>query len=187
MDFLSLLKSRHSIKSFKDEIVPRDKIKAMLDLVTLSPSYKNLQSFKLILITDNKIKAKIENIIPDDNSAKKGFVEAPISIVVTSRTDVCEYYEDNEFYMLDGAVAMFNLLLAATNEGLGSCWIEIIAEDALRGILNIPSNYRVIGLTPIGFTQNPIGYIKPESDIIDKKNISDMSYENLWNKQIDYF
>lgn len=187
MDFLSLLKSRHSVKSFKDEIVPGDKVKAILDMVTLSPSFKNLQSYKLILISDNTTKENIEKIIPDDNSAKKGFIEAPLSIVVTAREDVSSYYEDNQFYMLDGAIAMYTLLLAATSEGLGSCWIEVINEDALRSALDIPSNYRVIGLTPIGYTQNSIGYIKPSSGMIDKKSISDISYENLWNKQIDYF
>lgn len=187
MDFLSLLKSRHSIKDYKDEIVPKEKIKNIFESITLSPSYKNLQNFKAILINDINIKEKIEKVIPDNNSAKKGFIEAPLSIVVAVQKDVNKEYNDNRYYMLDGAIVMYNILLSATSENLGSCWIEVENEKEFKSILNIPENYKVIGLTPIGYHQRPVGYIKEDPYIIDKKNILDVSYENTWDNNISYF
>ena len=187
MEFLSLLKARHSIKSYKDEIVPKEKIKNIFESIKLSPSYRNLQSFKAILINDISVKEKLEKAVPDSNSAKKGFIEAPLSIVVTVQKDVDKEYNDNRYYMLDGAIVMYNILLSATSENLGSCWIEIENEEEFKSILNIPENYKVIGLTPIGYHERPIGYIKEDPYIIDKKSISDISYENTWENNISYF
>jgi len=58
--------------------------------------------------------------------------------------------DDKEFYLVDSAIAMEHLVLAATNEGYGTCWIASIDENKVKQILDIPQNYRVVAMTPIG-------------------------------------
>ena len=43
------------------------------------------------------------------------------------------------------------MILAATEEGLGTCWIGAYKEDEVKEVLNIPDRYRVVGLTPLGY------------------------------------
>ncbi|KMT22600.1 nitroreductase family protein [Clostridium cylindrosporum] len=186
MDFLTLLKSRHSVKSFKDQDVPKEKIQSILESVTLCPSYRNLQSFKVLLITDSNVKGMIEAIIPEDNRGKKGFVEAPFSVVVVADAGASEDQRENKYYMFDGAIVMYNILLAATNEELGSCWIEVENEDELKNALDIPKKYKVIGISPIGYAEDPTGD-NGNTDLIDKKSIEEVSYENVWKNELSYF
>ena len=51
----------------------------------------------------------------------------------------------------DCAIAMDHLILAATNEGLGSCWVGWIERDAIREILGIPADIEIPVIVPIGY------------------------------------
>jgi len=46
---------------------------------------------------------------------------------------------------------MENLVLAATGEGLGTCWIGKFNEKAIREMLKIPSRFRVVALLALGY------------------------------------
>lgn len=180
MDFFDLLKLRYSTKSFKGDVVRREKIEKIFELVSLSPSYKDGLNFKLLLITDVNVKALVEDSIANDNSAKNGFKEAPLAVVVVVDTEVDDYYRENKYYMLDGAIAMYNLLLSASNEGLGSCWIETVEEEHLKNSLDIPERYKVIGITPIGYANDK----DIEHKKIDTSLIHEIAYENVWKNDL---
>lgn len=182
MNFLDLLKVRYTSKSFKKDMVPKEKVENIFKSLSLVPSYKDKQSFKALLITDNNIKSLIEKSISDDNSSKKGFLEAPLSIVVVSNTNVSKEYNKDQYYMLDGAIAMYTIMLAAASEGLGSAWIEIENEDNLKNSLDIPKKYKVIGVTPIGYSND----IDIENKYLEDKHIFDNIYENVWKNNSEY-
>ena len=56
-----------------------------------------------------------------------------------------------EYYPVDAAIGFTHMVLAATNEGLGTCWMGWFDEEAVQKILEIPKKIRVIGVTPLGF------------------------------------
>lgn len=182
MNFLSLLKERYTCKSFKEDAVPKDKIRNIFESLSLIPSYKDKHSFNIILITDKNIKSLVEKSISDNNSSKKGFLEAPLSMVVVSNMDVDKTYKEEEYYMLDGAIAMYTIMLAATSEGLGSAWIEVEHEDNLKNALDIPKEYRVIGITPIGYSND----IDVENKHIEETDKFKNLHENAWNNIIEH-
>jgi nitroreductase len=58
-------------------------------------------------------------------------------------------------YPIDVAIAMDHLSLAATAEGLGTCWIGSFDESLVKQILGIPSAVRVVQLMPLGYPADP--------------------------------
>ena len=54
-------------------------------------------------------------------------------------------------YAVDLAIAMEQVVLAATNEGLGTCWIGAFSQDGVRKVLDIPVKYKVVTVMPIGY------------------------------------
>ncbi len=76
--------------------------------------------------------------------------------------------------MVDCGIAMEHLVLAATNEGYGTCWIGSFDEEETRKILNIPQNFKVVAMTPIGETNEVDEHYPP-------KEISQHIYYNNWD------
>jgi nitroreductase len=60
-------------------------------------------------------------------------------------------YDGKNYAMVDGALAMDHLMLAATELGLGTCWIGAFDPAAVREILGLPDGVEVVGMTPLGF------------------------------------
>lgn len=53
--------------------------------------------------------------------------------------------------MVDVAIAMQNMVLAATAEGLGTCWVGSFDEEEVKEMLKIPGDYRVVALLALGY------------------------------------
>jgi nitroreductase len=71
--------------------------------------------------------------------------------------------------MVDVAIAMQNMILTATELGLGTCWIADFDEKAIRKALNLPSNIRVVAMTPLGYPaeeKHPVSDRKPLAEIV---------------------
>jgi nitroreductase len=56
-----------------------------------------------------------------------------------------------EYFTVDVSIAFEHLILAATDAGLGTCWIGGFNEEDVKELLEIPNRIRVVALTPIGY------------------------------------
>ena len=74
----------------------------------------------------------------------------------------------NEKIIKDLALALEHLILAATEKGLGTCWIGAFKEKLVKDILSIPENIRAVALTPVGYPAREGGNRgrKPLSEIV---------------------
>ena len=72
-------------------------------------------------------------------------------IVLCALPSESEVWEGKDFMMLDAGLAMEHLVLAATDQGLGTCWQGLFSEEKARKALNIPENVRVVAMTPLGY------------------------------------
>ena len=78
--------------------------------------------------------------------------EAPIVIVGIADPKLSGTRADKHYYLLDMGIVMEHMMLAAAELGLGTCWIGgQFNEDTVRETLKIPSQYRVVALTPLGY------------------------------------
>jgi len=147
MDFYDAVNKRKSIRSFLDRPVEEEKLHRILNAARLAPSARNLQEWRFIAVKDPGIRRRL---IPA--AAGQSFVgEAPVVIVGCADTDEHVMRCGEKCYPIDVAIAMEHIALAATAEGLGTCWIGAFYQDQVKIVLNIPDNIKVVELMPIGY------------------------------------
>ena len=175
MQFDDVVKTRKSIKKFKDTPINTKKLARMISAAMMSPSWRNNTSYRFILVDEKRELEQISKaIINKDNSAAQSILEAPMTAVVVANPDASGEVENKEYYLVDSAIAMEHFVLSATNEGYGTCWIAAIDEDIIKKTLSIPQNYKVVAMTPIG-------EIAESKEHNDKKDVSDFVFLNTWD------
>ena len=175
MEFYDVIKSRQSIKKFKDSPINTEKLTRIINAAMMSPSWKNKSSYKFILVDEKKeLEQLSKSIMNKDNSAAQSILEAPMTAVVVADPDASGEVESREYYLVDSAIAMEHFILSATNEGYGTCWIAALNEDIIKKALSIPQNYKVVAITPIG-------EIAESKEHNDKKDERDFVFLNTWD------
>jgi len=149
MQLLELMRSRHSIRGYSDREVEKEKLDYMIEAFRVAPSAKNIQPWHLIVVNNKDI---INKLVPACNN--QTFIsEAPIVIAVIG--DEMNAYGGMGGYVsslfVDIGIAFEHLVLAAWEQGLGTCWIGSFKEEEVKRILNVPRDLRVVALTPLGY------------------------------------
>lgn len=176
MQFYDVIKNRTSIKSFKSTTIDRDKVDRMINAAIMSPSWKNSSSYKFIIVEDQHKKDSIADAVNNKTSdTENSLKQAPMVVVVAADPNESGNVDGKEYYLVDGAIAMEHFVLAATAEGYGTCWIAALDENKVKSTLNIPANYKVIGLTPVGEIQEQKAHY-------DEKNVRDYVFLDSWNE-----
>lgn len=183
MDFYKVLETRTSIKKFKSDQIKEESIGKMINAAMLSPSWKNNTSYKFIIVDDQRIREKLgETINNDTEDAQNAINDAPLTVVVVGNPSESGQINGKDFYLVDAAIAMEHFILAATNEGYGTCWMASFDENKIKNILGIPKEYKVIALTPIGVTEEAKNHypMKPVDSHIYLNNWeNEYSHKNL--------
>jgi len=163
---MQLIEKRCSIRSYKDQEIEEDKLNYVLQAFRKAPSAKNLQPWKLVVIKNKKILTDIAIACNNQTFME----EAPVIIAACAKEE--EAYGSMGGYMnsypIDIAIALEHLILAATEKGLGTCWIGAFKEQLVKDILGVPENVRVVALTPLGYParEASIRGRKPLTEII---------------------
>jgi nitroreductase len=146
MDVFEAVKIRRSIRAYKSTPVSKEKLEKILEAARLAPSANNIQPWHFIVVTDPEKRAKLAK------APFAGFLkEAPVVIVGCG-----DQKASPKWFMVDVAIAMQNMVLTATSEGLGTCWVGSFNEDQVREMLKIPENYRVVALLALGYPREKI-------------------------------
>ncbi|MEO0083574.1 MAG: nitroreductase family protein [candidate division WOR-3 bacterium] len=149
MEFYDVIKQRCSVRAYKPTPIDDNVLERILEAGRLAPSAKNIQPWKFIVVKDPKIKQEL--VVACRN--QEFIAQAPIVICAVALEKIAwgrmgGYWSS---YPVDVAIALEHIILAATNEGLGTCWIGAYDESAVKKILNIPDDVKVIALTPLGY------------------------------------
>ena len=179
MEFMDVIRARKSTRSYMDKVVEEEKLKQLLEAARLAPSWANRQCWKYIIVNDKeKIKKLAAGII---NSWMKN-----VKIVIVACADPKKSGSKNgmDYYLVDVAISMEHLVLAATNLGLGTCWIGGFDEAKVKKILNIPEKIRVVAMTPVGYPSGNGMRNKISRKIIradTRKPLEEMINYNNWS------
>jgi nitroreductase len=141
MDAIECMRTRRSIRVYKDTPVSREVIEEIVDCGRLAASAINVQPWQFIAVTDAAVRKQIADI----TDYGKFIAQAPICVVV--------FCDDVKYYLEDGCAATQNILNAAKAHGLGSCWVAGDKKEygpKLRQLLGLPDSYKLISLIPIG-------------------------------------
>lgn len=152
MDVLDAIKTRRSIRKYKPDPIPGDVLQRLKDALRFAPSACNFQPWKFILVTEPQCKKALVAACCD----QKFIADAPLIVVG------CGFVEKTYHKMggcgnsvdLDLGIALDHLTLAAADEGIGTCWIGAFDEKAVKKVLDIPKNVKVVALTPVGYPES---------------------------------
>ena len=148
MKLYDVFTKRRSIRSFTEDVVSSDTIKKLAQAVHLAPSACNRQPYKFIAVTSPELKAELCEVI------SQSFIkEAPVIIIgLVNTTEAWVRSKDNKSMAdTDLAIAMEHLVLAATAEGLGTCWVASFDVAAVNKILKLEDDWTSQVLTPVGY------------------------------------
>jgi nitroreductase len=168
MDVEKVIRERRSIRSYTNKKISKGILKELIGLANWAPSPSHAENREFVIITDEKIIKKM------DEATGKQHYDSPVLIVVLSKKQwmtkkkfkrLCIKWEISDEKTIDKyfnhwvetwrtqdtAVATENLLLAAWNKKIGSCWLGVFDEEKIKKILNIPSTYSVMAVITLGY------------------------------------
>ncbi|MCQ2584230.1 MAG: nitroreductase family protein [Treponema sp.] len=150
MEFISLIKKRHSVRTYAGTEVSDEKITELIKAAELAPTSRNKKPVKLIAVKDRKLLEKLSVAKAGGSQMLK---DAGAAIVVTGDS------EKSDVWVEDCSIAMTYLHLAATDLGLGSCWIQIRnrknaegrdSADYIKDLLGIKAPFEVLAVLSVG-------------------------------------
>ena len=164
-DTLTTLKTRRSCRAYKPEHVEDEKLNAIIEAGTYAATGMGKQSPIIIAVKDQEIRNKLAKI----NAAAMGmeidpFYGAPELLVVLANKDI-------PTYIYDGSLVMGNMMNAAADLGVASCWVHRAKEEfeseegkEILKKLGIEGNYEGIGNLILGYAAKPAGEAAPRKE-----------------------
>jgi nitroreductase len=148
MEFTEVVRLRHSVRTYEDKPVEDEKLERILESGRLAPSARNSQCWAFVVV---KNKDTIERIGEACGMLNPWLKKAPMVLVACADPRESISRNGMDYYLVDIAIALEHIVLAATDLGLGTCWIAGFDEDRVKEILGVPKGIRVVALTPIGY------------------------------------
>lgn len=148
MNFLELAKKRYSVRNYTAQDVENDKLNYVLECARLAPSAVNFQPWKFIVVRSEAHKQNLQKCYP-----RKWFAEAPLYLIVcTDHSLSWKRASDNKDHGdIDAAIAIEHICLAASEQGLGICWVCNFDVEMCKNVFTLPSFLEPVALLPIGY------------------------------------
>lgn len=164
-DVLETIKSRRSIRKYKSDMVPQDKLEKIIEAGTYAATGMGKQSPIIVAVTNKELRDKLSAMnakIMGTNTDP--FYGAPVVLIVLAD-------KSRPTYLYDGSLVMGNLMLEAEAQGVGSCWIHRAKEEfeseegkEILKSLGIEGDYEGIGHCVLGYADGPAPKAAPRKD-----------------------
>ncbi|NJD58926.1 MAG: nitroreductase, partial [Anaerolineae bacterium] len=146
MEFQELIKHRYSVRAYKPDPVEDEKIMLVLEAARLAPTAGNRQPFQIVVIHTKGREGDLRAVYP-----REWFTQAPLVLCVVGTPSTAWVRRDGRQYLgVDSGIVMDHIILAATDLGLGTCFIAAFDEAKAREVLALPDEVEPVLLTPLG-------------------------------------
>jgi nitroreductase len=139
MDFLELAERRVSVRGYRETPVEEEKLAYVLEAARMAPTGGNRQSFQLVVMHTQGRQEEMQRIY-----GKEWFAQAPIVICACGAAD----------YSMNIGIVIDHLIMAATEQGLGTCWIGAFDRAAVREIVGLPDDVEPLILATLGYADD---------------------------------
>ena len=165
MEFKKVIKDRYSCKKYSDKQVEPEKINAILEAGRVAPTARNAQEQRIYVVQSAEGLAKIDANTP----CRYG---APTVIVVAYDKSGIFNYPGGKYDSgaEDATIVATQMILAAENEGVDSCWLNFFDPDKLAKELGLPENEVILMLMDLGYAAEGAG---PLSNHSKRKDLSE--------------
>ena len=140
MSLIDKVLSRRSIRAYAERGIPTPVLNNILEAGRQAPSAGNRQPWHFIAVTDEETREKLSW------GRVNWFIkDAPLTIVG------CVQTETGNWSLVDTAIALQNMVIAAWAMGVGSCWLGAFKEADVKQLLGIPDGWKVVALVTFGY------------------------------------
>lgn len=141
MELTEVIEKRRSIRKFSDKPVSREILEVLIKAAALAPTASNLQAWRFFVADDPELVRDIDSFSPGLSG------KPPVIIAIASDLAEAERRgsKNSLVYglMMDAAMAAENLMLKATDLGLGTCAIKSYNDKAVHKLLKLPDTMRL--------------------------------------------
>jgi nitroreductase len=168
MDTIETIMNRRSVRKFQSKPVSDEDLKTIIEAGRQAPSAANRQPWHFVVVKNEDQREKLAEAC----SGQTWLAGAAVIIAGVGKPAVNE-----KWYPVDVAIAMQNMILAATSLGYGTCWIGAFDQERVKSVLGIPEDLTVVALTPIGVPDD-----RPEAR--PRQPLSDFASLDRYGKQL---
>jgi nitroreductase len=177
MEFMDVVTRRKSVRSFTNQTIQEETLSKVLEAARWAPSWANKQSPQFIVVTDK------EKIAALAGEFRVWLKQAPVVVVACADPEKSGFHDDMDYFLVDVGIALQQLVLAATDLGLGTCWIGAFDEAAIKRVLGVPENIKVVAYTPLGYPAKEDAYsqrIKAAVGSDKRKPLEQLIHRENW-------
>lgn len=175
MDVFEAVQERRSIRVYQDTPVPREKLEKILEAARLAPSARNIEPWHFIAVTDNE-KRKILS----KGRFAKFLAEAPVVIVACGDKEASP-----DWYAIDVALAVENMVLTAISEGLSTCCVGSFEEKEVKETVKVPDNFEVLLLLAVGYAGEKLDLSSKLLHLMrSRKTLSEVASEETFGQHL---
>ena len=175
MDVFEAIQERRSIRSYQDTPVPREKVEKILEAARLAPSANNREPWHFIAVTDPEKRKELSK-----GRWAKFLPQTPLVIVACG-----DKKASPDWYAIDAALAVENMVLAAVNEGLGTCVVGSFDEKDVKALLKVPENFEVLVMLAVGYPREKVDLSSKILNLVrTKKALSEVASEEEYGKRL---
>lgn len=178
MDVLEAIRNRCAVRNFKPDVIPDNIILKILEAARWAPSPFNTQPWEFIIIKNKETLKAISKY-----ARYSGYLEAApmaIAVIVTPVSDKFCWVENIGETKYAAAMAVQNMMLAAWELGIGTCWVSIEREK-VGEILKVPKTHFVLTVIPIGYPETA----PKKHDETFRKKLDDMIFYEKHGRRVD--
>jgi len=144
MEVHDAIRTRKSVRAYDPRPIPDEVLERILEAGRTAPSANNRQPWKFIVVKDQANREKLT-----DGKYAKFLKDCPVVIAGCGDTAASP-----EWCVVDTTIALENMVLAATAEGVGTCWIGSFYEDKVKSALKIPGSHKVVAMLAVGYPKD---------------------------------
>jgi nitroreductase len=173
MKFLDLAKNRYSCRSYKSIPVEDEKLNYILETARIAPSAANKQPWHIVVIRDTETRKNFFGVYQ-----REWFAQAPVHLVIcgSHQNSWKRSYDNWDALYIDMGIIADHMTLAATEQGLATCWICAFNPSNCRKILNLPDDIEPVVILPLGY---PADVVNPDRHNALRKKSEDIIH---WDK-----
>ncbi|MCM1311669.1 MAG: nitroreductase family protein [Bacteroides sp.] len=147
MNFIETCLARFSARKYTNEPVSTDDMEYILESLRVAPSAVNRQPWKFVVVKSEEARERLQRCYDRD-----WFKTAPVYIVAykNKSEEWVRKYDGKPHGDIDVAIAVEHICLAATDCGLGTCWVCNYNPQLLAELFPQPDGYEAVAIIPVG-------------------------------------
>lgn len=184
--FLALARRRKSCRAYDpDRPVPTAAIRQCLEAARLAPSACNRQPWRFVVIRDAAKRQAIYERARLPGIAHEWLPQAPVIVALGVQPELVTHklapaISGLPYQMLDAGIAGEHFVLAATELGLGTCWIGWFKEKVVAKLLDVPRGVRLVSLIALGYPATATSAAVPKK----RAEIDAFAFLDAWDNPL---